>query len=338
MPLQVPGAGLASGRFAGVFPVGSILVTPRVRKYHDLHVRKAPRNMFQGSIVALVTPMDEHKQVDEAAVSRLLDWHLENGTSGIVVAGTTGEATALSPDEYAALLQGVVEHVAGQVPVIAGTGTAGTDRTIMATRVAAELGADAALVVTPYYVRPPQSGLEAHYRAIADAVDLPLLLYNVPTRTAVDLKPDTVARLVDHERIVGVKEAVADMERVRALVALAGPGFCVLSGDDGTCMEAILEGATGVISVAANVAPRQMSELCAAAQAGDQPRARALHEGLSGLFSQLGVATNPIPVKWAAFAMGLIGSGIRLPLTPLDRDRRPALEACLQETGLLPAN
>lgn len=294
--------------------------------------------MFQGSIVALVTPMDEHLRVDESAVRRLLDWHLQNGTSGIVVAGTTGEATALSPDEYVALLQCVVGHVAGQVPVIAGTGTAGTERTVAATRQAAELGSDAALVVTPYYVRPPQSGLAGHYRAIADAVDLPLLLYNVPTRTAVDLLPDTVAGLASHERIVGVKEAVADMARVRALTALAGPGFCVLSGDDGSCMEAIFEGATGVISVAANVAPRQMSALCQAALSGDRPRATALNDELSGLFSQLGVATNPIPVKWAAFAMGLIGPGIRLPLTALDRDRRPALEACLQETGLMPAH
>jgi len=294
--------------------------------------------MFQGSIVALVTPMDEHLRVDDSAVLRLLDWHLENGTAGIVVAGTTGEATALSPDEYAKLLQLTVDHIDGRLPVIAGTGTAGTERTVLATRQAAELGADAALVVTPYYVRPPQSGLEAHYRAIADAVDLPILLYNVPTRTAVDLLPGTVARLTGHTNIVGIKEAVADMGRVRELVKLANEGFCVLSGDDGSCMEAIIEGARGVISVAANIAPRQMSDLCEAALGGDHSRARALNDELSGLFQRLGIATNPIPVKWAAFAMGLIGPGIRLPLTPLDRDRRPVLEACLQETGLMPAH
>jgi 4-hydroxy-tetrahydrodipicolinate synthase len=169
-------------------------------------------------------------------------------------------------------------------------------------------------------------------------VDLQVINYKVPTRTAVDLLPETVARLSGHPRIVGVKEAVADMARVQSLARLANPDFCVLSGDDGTCMEAMFEGAAGVISVAANIVPRQVSELCAAALAGDQPRARALNGELSDLFSQLGVTTNPIPVKWAAFAMGLIGPGIRLPLMPLDRERRPALEACLHETGLLPTH
>lgn len=293
--------------------------------------------MFQGSIVALVTPMDEHHRVDESALYRLLDYQLENGTTGVVVAGTTGESTALSQDEYARLLGRVVQHVDHRIPVIAGTGTASTERTIAATQVAAELGADAALVVTPYYVRPPQAGLEAHYRAIADASTIPILLYNVPTRTAVDLLPETVARLLDHKRIVGVKEAVSDMQRVRELVALSAPGFVVLSGDDGSCLNAMTEGAVGVISVAANVAPHHMSLMCQAAAAGDLATARDLQQRLSGLFAQLGRVTNPIPVKWAAFAMGLTGPGIRLPLLPLDPSGRPGLAACLVELGLLPA-
>jgi 4-hydroxy-tetrahydrodipicolinate synthase len=294
--------------------------------------------MFQGSIVALVTPMDEHNQVDEAGLYRLLDFQLDNGTSGIVVAGTTGESTALAPDEYASLLQQVAHHVDGRVPVIAGTGTASTERTVGTTQLAASLGADAALVVTPYYVRPTQAGLAAHYRAIADASPIPILLYNVPTRTGVDLLPATVAGLVDHPRIVGIKEAVALPERVHALVELASPEFVVLSGDDPSSMSAITQGARGVISVAANVAPKHLSDMCRAASQGDLQAAQRLQEQLGDLFSQLGLATNPIPVKWAAFAMGLVGPGIRLPLLPLDPSGRPGLVACLDALGLMPAN
>jgi len=293
--------------------------------------------MFQGSIVALVTPMDEHNQVDDDALNRLLDLHLDSGTTGIVVAGTTGESTALSAEEYEQLLRHVVTRIDGRIPVIAGTGSAGTERTITMTKLAASLHADAALVVTPYYVRPSQAGLEAHYRAIADASAIPILLYNVPTRTAVDLLPETVARLAGHENIAGIKEAVGSMERVQALVGLAGPDFVVLSGDDGTCMAAISESASGVISVAANVAPREMALMCQAAAAGDLATARELDGRLRRLFEQLAIATNPIPVKWAAFAMGLMGPGIRLPLLPLDPSGRPGLEACLHELGLLAA-
>lgn len=300
-------------------------------------IRKAPRFMFQGSIVALVTPMDEHNQVDEDALKGLLDLHLESGTTGIVVAGTTGESTALSAVEYEHLLRLVVSRVHGLIPVIAGTGSAGTERTIAMTKVAASLGADAALVVTPYYVRPTQAGLEAHYRAIADASDIPVLLYNVPARTAVDLLPETVARLAGHENIAGIKEAVASMQRVRALAELSGPGFVVLSGDDSTCMAAICEGASGVISVAANIVPREVALMSQAAAAGDLATAHELDGHLRSLFEQLAIATNPIPVKWAAFAMGLMGPGIRLPLLPLDPSGRPGLEACLHELGLLAA-
>ena len=292
--------------------------------------------MFHGSIVALVTPMDDTGALDDSALTALVEWHLEQGTDAIVISGTTGESPTLGDAEFRHLLEVAVRSAAGRLPIIAGTGTASTAKSIRLTMEAAEAGASAALVVTPYYNRPMQTGLEAHYLAIAEAADLPLVMYNVPKRTGVDMLPATVARLARHERIVGLKEAVADPARVRELRQVCPQDFTVLSGDDSSCLAAMQAGAEGVISVAANVAPRHMRRLCAAALAGDRDLAARLDGNLAELFRQLAVESNPIPVKWGVWRMGLIGPGIRLPLLPLDARLRPALEACLEELGLLP--
>jgi len=292
-------------------------------------------SMFKGSIVALVTPFTDRGGVDYVALDRLLDLHLAEGTDGVVVAGTTGESATLEETEFRELLTAVIRRVAGAIPVLAGTGGASTARSVERTRLAGELGADAALVVTPYYNRPMQAGLEAHFTAVADASAIPVVLYNVPSRTAVDLQPETVGRLAAHARIVGVKEAVADPSRIARLVDICGPGFAVLSGDDPSCLQAMKRGACGVVSVAANVAPRLLHELCAAAAAPAWPQAERIDQRLRPLFSALAVETNPIPVKWALFEMGLVGTGLRLPLTPLATEHRAALRRCLQELGLV---
>jgi 4-hydroxy-tetrahydrodipicolinate synthase len=293
--------------------------------------------MFYGSIVALITPMDESGLVDRDALLRLLDLHLGAGTSGLVIGGTTGESATLSQAEFEQLLGLAIEHVQGQVPVIAGTGSPDTRTAVERSRRAQALGADAALVVTPYYNRPPQAGLAAHYQAIAAATRLPLIPYNVPSRTGVDLLPETLAGLAPADRFVAVKEAVPGPQRVGELVQKVGARMAVLSGDDGSCLQALELGCQGVISVAANVAPAHMSRLCAAMAAGDHGAAVAINKQLSGLFSQLAVESNPIPVKWAAYRMGLIKPGLRLPLLPLAQSLRPGLEQSLEKLGLLPA-
>lgn len=292
--------------------------------------------MFHGSIVALVTPMDSTGRIDEAAFTRLLDFQLENGTAGMVVAGTTGESATLTDGEADRLLEMTLAHVDGRVPVIAGTGGPSTARTIERTRRAAALGADAALVVAPSYNRPPQAGLVAHYRAVARQGGLPVLLYNVPGRTGVDLLPSTVAELTREVGIVAHKEAVGTDDRIREQVEVCGGRIDFLSGDDGSCFEAMTSGASGVISVAANVDPARMSQLCNAVAAGDLDRARALDSEMRGLYALLGIESNPIPVKWMLCAMGMIDSGIRLPLVPLDNSHRPDAESCLKTLGLLP--
>lgn len=292
--------------------------------------------MFHGSIVALVTPMDDAGQVDEAALLRLLDVQLESGSSGVVIAGTTGESATLTNDEIEHLLEVTIAHVDGRVPVIAGTGSPGTARTVERTRRAAALGADAALVVTPIYNRPMQSGLEAHFRAVAEQGGLPLILYNVPSRTAVDLLPTTVAQLADLPQVAGLKEAVGSPERVREQQAVCEGKLKLLSGDDGSCLAAMSAGASGVISVAANVVPGHMARLSAAATSWDTEAAAAIDDELQGLYRLLGVETNPIPVKWMLWTMGLIGSGIRLPLLPLDEAHRRDVEICLDTLGLKP--
>jgi 4-hydroxy-tetrahydrodipicolinate synthase len=293
------------------------------------------RPMFNGSIVALVTPFTEQGEIDSEALTGLVDFHLSNGSDGLVVAGTTGESAALNGDEFCQVLQQVADRVAGRVPVLAGTGSASTRATIKQTAIAAEYGADAVLVVTPYYVKPPQSGLEAHYRAIADVSKVPVVLYNVPSRTAVDMLPATVERLSAHDRIVGVKEAVPDASRIEELCGRCGSGFSILSGDDDSCLDAKKHGAHGVISVAANVAPGQMHELSKAAARHDWAAAGQINSSLKALFEVLMIETNPIPVKWALFEMGLIGSGVRLPLTRLSKTSRTGVRQALSELRLL---
>jgi 4-hydroxy-tetrahydrodipicolinate synthase len=271
---------------------------------------------LSGSITALATPFTGAGELDLDAWQRLLAWQLDAGTSAIVVAGSTGEAAALYDGEFDALLRSAVEFIAGKIPVLAGTGLSNTAKTIEQTRRAAALGADAALVVTPPYVRPTQPGLLAHYRAVADDGALPVLLYNVPGRTGCDLLPDTAAALALHPRIIGIKEARSDAERMAALLPLRGEGFSVLSGDDPTAARAMLAGADGVVSVASNVLPVAFRRLCDLARAGKREQAEALDARLQPACDFLGVESNPIPVKALLARLG-IGHGLRLPLLPL---------------------
>jgi len=291
--------------------------------------------MFKGSIVALVTPFTGQGEIDLKALDALVDFHLANGTDGLVVAGTTGESATLDRQEFASLLPRVIERVGGRIPVLAGTGSASTRVAIEQTLVAAQRGADAALVVTPYYNKPGQAGLHAHFSAIADASGIPVVLYNVPSRTAVDMLPETVERLSMHANIVGVKEAVRDTGRIEELCRRCSPDFSILSGDDHSCCESMLHGAHGVVSVAANVVPEHMHELCAAALQGDRDHATQLHSRLTALFDVLMIETNPIPVKWALFEMGLAGPGVRLPLTRLDSKFHAQVRQCLANLDLV---
>ncbi|RMH93061.1 4-hydroxy-tetrahydrodipicolinate synthase [Lysobacter pythonis] len=283
----------------------------------------APR--ITGSITALATPFDARGEVDFDAWSRLVDTQLDGGTEALVVAGSTGEAAALDDAEYEELLRRAVARVGGRVPVLAGTGLSNTAKTIALTRRAAALGADAALVVTPPYVRPTQAGLLAHYLAVADQGGLPVLLYNVPGRTGSDMRPETVARLAGHAAIIGIKEAVAAPERMAALLRLKGPGFAVLSGDDPTACRALLSGADGVISVASNVLPASFRRLCDLARAGEAEAATAHDATLRPLYDFMSCEPNPIPVKALLRRFG-IGEGLRLPLTPLSEANAGRLE------------
>jgi 4-hydroxy-tetrahydrodipicolinate synthase len=290
--------------------------------------------MFKGSIPALVTPMRDDGRIDFDAWDTLLDFHLREGTDGVVVGGTTGESPVLDRAELAELVRRARQRVAGRIPVIAGSGTNGTAKSIALSQTAEAAGADALLVVTPYYNKPTQEGLFRHFTAIADAVGIPLILYNVPGRTGCDMLAETVARLSHHPRIVGVKEATGDVARGEAVVRQSRPGFLLLSGDDPTAADLIRVGARGVISVTANVAARAMHELCAAGLAGRHDEARAINERLMPLHKALFVESNPIPVKWAVSRLGLIGPGIRLPLTPLSESLHATVEAAMQEAGV----
>lgn len=282
-----------------------------------------------GSITALATPFTATGELDLDAWKRLLTQQLEGGTQGFVVAGSTGEAAALYHPEFDLLVRTAVQVVAGRVPVIVGTGNSATARTIEQTRRAADLGADAALVVTPAYVRPTQAGLLAHFRAVADDGALPVLLYNVPPRTGCDMLPETVAELAGHPAIVGIKEAVSTHERMQALLALRDDGFVVLSGDDPTAARAMLAGADGVISVVSNMVPAAFRRLCDLATAGEQAQAQALDEQLQTLYTFAGVEPNPIPVKAVLARMG-IGHGLRLPLTTLSATHAAAADRALE--------
>ncbi len=292
--------------------------------------------MFHGSMVALVTPMHDDGAVDVQALQRLVEFHVENGTDVIVAVGTTGESATLDLDEHCQTIATIVEQAAGRVPVIAGTGANSTSEAIELTRCAQEAGADACLLVTPYYNKPTQEGLYRHHKAVADAVPIPQILYNVPGRTAVDMLADTVARLAEVPNIVGIKEATGDLDRTRDILDRCGDSLDVYSGDDATALDLILIGAKGNISVTANVAPRMMHEMCEAALAGDVPKARAINERLMPLHRSLFLESNPIPVKWALHEMGLIGGGIRLPLTPLAEQYHEPVREALRAAGVLP--
>jgi 4-hydroxy-tetrahydrodipicolinate synthase len=292
--------------------------------------------MFSGSLVAIVTPMRPDGAVDLEAWARLLEFHLANGTNGIVIGGTTGESATLREAELRELTQRACAQLRGRVAVIAGAGTSSTADTVERFGWLSALPIDGLLLVTPAYNRPTQEGLYLHFAAAAAAARKPVLLYNVPARTAVDMKPATVARLSKVGGIVGVKEAVPEAQRVRELLDSCGKDFVVLSGDDATARASIGAGARGVISVTANVAPRAMSEMVSAALAGDGAAAQRLDTRLSGLHRELFVEANPIPVKWALAQMGLIASGIRLPLTPLSAQYQAGVRAAARAAGALP--
>lgn len=287
--------------------------------------------MIQGSIVALVTPMEEDGALDVASLRRLVDWHLGQGTDAIVAVGTTGESATLDEDEHCEVIRLVVEQAAGRIPVIAGTGANATTEAINLTRRAKEAGADACLLVTPYYNKPTQEGLYRHHRAVAEAVDIPQVLYNVPSRTGCDMLPETVGRLSALPNIVGVKEATGKLERVGPLRELCGSDFAVYSGDDATAREFCLMGGNGVITVTGNVAPRLMHDMVMAALAGDVGRAETLDAKLEALHRDLFIESNPIPVKWAVQQMGLMKAGIRLPLTWLSQGCQAAVLQAMRQ-------
>lgn len=292
--------------------------------------------MISGSIVALVTPMNAEGAVDYDALRGLVDWHIQEGTDGLVAVGTTGESSTLDVDEHIEVIGKVVDYAQGRVPVIAGTGANSTTEAIELTREAKHAGAQACLVVTPYYNRPPQEGLYQHYKKIAESVDIPIFLYNVPARTGCDMAPATVQRLAQVRGIVGLKEGQGTVARIRELLALRlPPTFTLLSGDDATACESILLGCQGDISVTANVAPKLMHEMCAAARKGDRQRATELDAKLQPLHKHLFVEPNPIPVKWALQQMKKIGPGIRLPLVPLDSAHYEIVRGALRAAGAM---
>jgi len=291
--------------------------------------------LFQGSIVALVTPMQEDGRLDQDALRRLVDYHIEQKTDAILAVGTTGESATLTHEEHCEVIRLVVEQVAGRVPVIGGTGSNSTTEAIEYTRCAQQAKVDACLLVTPYYNKPTQEGLYRHYRAIAEAVDIPQLLYNVPGRTGCDLLPSTVKRLAAIDNIVGIKEAVTEKGRMQELIQLANDKFAIYSGDDATAMELILMGGQGTISVTANVAPRAMHEMCRLALAGDRAGAETINQRLMGLHKHLFVESNPIPVKWAVHQLGLIPPGLRLPLTPLSENYHETVRTAMRQAQVI---
>ncbi len=292
-----------------------------------------PQTGFQGGICALITPFLADGNIDFAALANLIEYQIAGGTDALVIAGSTGESVSLETDEYEALLAASVKIAAARIKIIAGTGTPSTARSIALGKIAAQTGCDGVLAVTPAYCRPTQEGLFQHYQAIADASALPILLYNVPLRTAVDLLPETVARLSGHPKICGIKEALPDMQRISALLALQNAHFSVLSGDDPTAAAAIALGARGLISVAANARPAALKAHVSAALQGNHALAAEQSRALTPLFNALSSEPNPIPVKWAMAHLGLCGPSIRLPLMPLSTVQQPALIQALQQTA-----
>jgi 4-hydroxy-tetrahydrodipicolinate synthase len=290
--------------------------------------------MLQGSMVALVTPMTEAGALDYEALARLVEFHIDNGTDAIVAVGTTGESATVDHRENSEVIRRVVEFAARRIPVIAGTGANSTREALELTEAAARDGADACLLVVPYYNKPPQEGLYRHFRTIAETIDIPQILYNVPGRTGCDMLPETVERLAEVPNIIGIKEA-STLERTRELIRRCGDRIAILSGEDPIAMESILAGCKGVISVTANVAPRAMHEMCIAAQADDRATAERIDATLQPLHKALFLESNPIPVKWAVQQLGLIDSGIRLPLIPLAEQYRPRVLEAMRKAGTL---
>lgn len=291
--------------------------------------------MLLGSMVALVTPMMQDGTVDFDSLNKLVDWHISEGTDAIVAMGTTGESATLDEQEHCEVLRRVVEMVSGRIPVIAGTGANSTTEAISLTRCARDAGADAALLVTPYYNKPTQEGLYLHYKAVAEAVDIPQILYNVPGRTACDLLPETVGRLAAIDNIVGIKEATGELSRLPQIRALCGDDFGIYSGDDATGCEFMLQGGNGVISVTTNVAPADMHRMCELAMAGSRDEAQELDNKLAGLHEKLFLEANPIPVKWALAEMDKIPNGIRLPLTWFSEQFHAPLKQAMQRAQVI---
>jgi 4-hydroxy-tetrahydrodipicolinate synthase len=288
-----------------------------------------------GSIVALVTPMLDNGDIDYAGLRRLIDWHIAEGTDCITVVGTTGESPTVTVEEHCEIIRVAVEHSAGRVPIMAGAGGNSTHEAIELSRYAKKVGADCTLQVVPYYNRPSQEGLYRHFRAIAEAVDIPLVLYNVPGRTVADLQHDTVIKLAQIDRIVGIKEATGSIERAAWLIKQAPRGFSVYSGDDGTAVALMLLGGQGNVSVTANVAPRQMHELCMAAVDGQARRAAEIHLKLLPLHRQLFCEPSPAAAKWAMARLGLCGAALRLPMVALSAGGQALVEQALREAGLV---
>ncbi len=286
--------------------------------------------MIQGSMVALVTPMNADNSLDWASLHKLVDWHLEQGTHAIVAVGTTGESATLSVEEHLAVIKKVVDQVNGRIPVIAGTGANSTSEAVELTLAAKNAGVDACLLVTPYYNKPTQEGLFLHHQYIARAVAIPQILYNVPGRTGVDMKTETALRIAKVPNIIGIKEATGDLARAKDLIEQAPESFAIISGDDATAVELILLGGKGDISVTANVVPRDIATMCELALAGKALEARAINQRLMALHDAMFLESNPIPVKWAVEQLGFIQSGIRLPLTPLSEQFQPQVAAALK--------
>ena len=290
---------------------------------------------IRASIVALITPMHEDGSIDYPALRRLIDWHIAQGTDCIGVVGTTGESPTVSVEEHCEIIRVSVEQAAGRVPIMAGCGANSTAEAIELTRFAKQVGADCQLQVVPYYNKPTQEGQYQHFRTIAEAVDLPMVLYNVPGRTVADLQHDTVMRLAQIDSIIGIKEATGNIERAQWLIHEAPKGFSVYSGDDGTAVALMLCGGHGNVSVTANIAPKLMHEMCVAAIAGHAQQAMAIQRQLLSLHKNMFTESNPIPVKWAANRMGLSGPTLRLPMTPLSSHLQPALENAMRSCGVI---
>ena len=294
--------------------------------------------MLKGSLVAIVTPMDESGELDIARFCALIDFHIGQGTDGIVVVGTTGESPTVDFDEHHLLMRSAVDHAAGRIPIIAGTGANSTREAIELSHYAKDVGVDACLSVAPYYNKPTQEGLFQHFKSIAEAVEIPHILYNVPGRTVADIADDTALRLAQVENIVGIKDATGDIGRGSDLLRRAPQNFAIYSGDDASSLALLLLGGHGVISVTSNVAPKLMSKMCAAAAAGDLKNARMINNKLLGLHQDLFIEANPIPVKWAVMKMGLISAGIRLPLTPLSNQHHQLVINAMNQAEIQSSN